>query len=307
VRMLSIDTRVIRDFGDWELVLADLASGDKLYVNKESGEAFEDPPPEVLDVLAAENSRRRRPVYETTPHLFAPLPCMEIHSSIPDAPRKLDQPNVIRRVDILDADGAAFVLHNFLSPEECQDIIDQAEAFGFKDCGYDARIRVTDRVSIMGDDLANILFRRASPHLVDVEARPHHGVPHGIRPDVAPGLWRPYGLNPCFRVCRYTAGGVFLPHHDGGFDCDREHRSLMTFMLYLNDVDECHGGLTTFYEETQKHYAEPSAIRMLHRLRPERGALLVFYHNLTHDGGMLTGGTKYILRTEVMYHHESRP
>jgi len=37
--------------------------------------------------------------------------------------------------------------------------------------------------------------------------------------------------------------------------------------------------------------------------KPERGSCLVFNHDITHDGGELLIGQKYILRTEVLYEH----
>merc|ERR1719161_3537991 len=70
-------------------------------------------------------------------------------------------------------------------------------------------------------------------------------------------------------------------------------------MLYLND--DFQGFPTTFYKGSQKHYTLPDPAKVLHELIPERGSCLVFNHNLTHDGGKLNSGTKYLLRTEVMY------
>merc|ERR1712007_168461 len=107
------------------------------------------------------------------------------------------------------------------------------------------------------------------------------------------------GLNPCFRVCRYEPGGFFLPHKDGGFEYSDELLSLKTFMVYLNDGFE--GAPTNFFEQTQVCYAQPDPTKIIHELRPETGACVAFNQNLVHDGGMLRAGTKYILRTEVMY------
>merc|ERR1719499_2096664 len=70
-------------------------------------------------------------------------------------------------------------------------------------------------------------------------------------------------------------------------------------MIYLNDDFE--GGLTNFYTEDQRHYIPGLLSNKIFSLRPEKGSCLVFNHHITHDGGELTRGSKYILRTEVMY------
>jgi hypothetical protein len=214
----------------------------------------------------------------------------------------------IQKVDFLDDcfgyDGACFVLLNLLSPAECQAIIDQAEDFGLESCGYSSRMRITDRVLIMGEELGEVLFERAKPWLPDMHLSSDlpklpAGLPQDIPLTGQRRHWSATGLNPCFRVCRYKPGGFFQPHHDGGFDLEREHRSFKTFMLYLND--DFDGGSTNFYKPSQKHYVDPDPSKVMKELRPQRGSCLVFNHCITHDGGILKGGTKYILRTEVMY------
>jgi len=75
-------------------------------------------------------------------------------------------------------------------------------------------------------------------------------------------------------------------------------------MLYLND--EFDGAPTTFYSDEQAHYKEPDPAKKVYDLHPERGACVIFNHWITHDGGMLRSGQKYILRTEVMYRWRGR-
>eukprot|EP00928_Gymnodinium_smaydae_P003908 TRINITY_DN11380_c0_g2_i2.p2 TRINITY_DN11380_c0_g2~~TRINITY_DN11380_c0_g2_i2.p2 ORF type:complete len:116 (+),score=11.68 TRINITY_DN11380_c0_g2_i2:118-465(+) len=81
------------------------------------------------------------------------------------------------------------------------------------------------------------------------------------------------------------------------------HRSIKTFMIYLNDDFE--GGPTSFYNENQRRYSRGLSENQIYELRPEKGSCLVFNHCITHDGGELLQGKKYILRTEVMYRHRS--
>jgi len=270
----------------------------------------------------------QRPVYEYTPHRFAALktgdatgqsePCIccggtggDLYGVCPlcDGQQTFRDHSLggasIARADLWRrCDDSAFLLRGLLSPEECDDIVAQSEAFGLRNCGYSRRIRVTDRVSVMGEDLGRLLFERARPHLADVEVPADRRAAPGVPADLLRGLWRPEALNPCFRVCRYSPGGFFLPHHDGGFDSSDTLRSIKTFMIYLNDDFE--GGPTRFYSERQPHYHRAVPEHAVYALHPEKGSCVVFNHCITHDGGELVKGAKYILRTEVMYRHVTR-
>jgi len=280
---------IIRDFGEWALASREKNCNAKFFLNKTSGEMRADPPDEVLEMLTIENAKKRLPVYDATSNNFTPLRCPTFE-------------NVIVQEQILDCYGDnAMILRNMLTPAECKAIIAQAESFGLEDCGYSPTMRITDRVSVMGGDLGKLLFERAQPFLPPIEVRStSSGIqPVGVRPDMTKGTWIPTSLNPCFRVCRYAPGGFFQPHHDGGFDYDREHRSIKTFMLYLNDGFE--GGPTTFYKESQDHYSDPDRSMALYDFQPELGSCLAFNHCICHDGGRLKTGQKYLLRTEVMY------
>lgn len=210
-----------------------------------------------------------------------------------------EQARHVQRVDLFG--DHAFVLRNFLSVAECDQIIRQAEALGMCAPSETHRMRVCDRVKAMGDDLADVLFKRALPHLSDIQVRDSER-PRGVPTDAMHGCWKPSTLNPCFRVCRYDIGGFFLPHHDGDFVKDSRNRSLKTFMVYLND--EFDGGPTNFYDESQPHYAKADPEKVILSYQPERGSCLVFNHDITHDGGELRAGQKYILRTEVLYEHD---
>eukprot|EP00931_Biecheleriopsis_adriatica_P021528 TRINITY_DN1405_c0_g1_i1.p1 TRINITY_DN1405_c0_g1~~TRINITY_DN1405_c0_g1_i1.p1 ORF type:complete len:350 (+),score=57.71 TRINITY_DN1405_c0_g1_i1:53-1102(+) len=307
----------LRSFGAWKYELVDLASGACSYINTETGEVCDRAPVEVQEILQKES---RQALYEPTSNRFVELPrdqsaalcicCQGTgHSSYGTCPLcdgigSFDDASRIERVSLWDPDDdSAFLLRNFLSPAECDDIIAQAEAFGFQPTNESHRIRVTDRAIVMGEDLGQLLFDRASPYLGEITVPAYSRPPRGVRDDIFAGSWQPQGLNPCFRVCRYSPGGFFFPHHDGGFDKGDRHRSIKTFMIYLND--DFVGGPTNFYSEKQRHYRRPSPENLIRSLRVEKGSCLVFNHCICHDGGELLAGSKYILRTEVMYEKES--
>mmetsp|Transcript_148 Transcript_148/g.408 ORF Transcript_148/g.408 Transcript_148/m.408 type:complete len:113 (-) Transcript_148:905-1243(-) len=70
-------------------------------------------------------------------------------------------------------------------------------------------------------------------------------------------------------------------------------------MIYLNDNFE--GGATKFYNGGQRHYREGEPRYVTDSLQPVAGDALVFDSAITHEGGTVTKGCKYILRTEIMY------
>src|SRR5450631_3662902 len=47
--------------------------------------------------------------------------------------------------------------------------------------------------------------------------------------------WTPVGLNERLRLYRYDVGQLFNWHYDGHFSRSNGERSMLTFMVYLND------------------------------------------------------------------------
>jgi hypothetical protein len=175
-----------------------------------------------------------------------------------------------------------FVIHDFLTPEECDDFIATSEGVGYADApittasGFVMRkdIRDNERVIVDSPSLAETLFAKARPHL----------------PEDWFG-WKLVGLNERFRYYRYDPGQKFAAHTDGYFQRCLGERSHLTFMIYLNGGFE--GGETAF------HRTSPSL-----KVTPERGKALVFYHKILHEGMPVIQGRKYVLRTDVMYRRE---
>jgi len=236
--------------------------------------------------------------YEITPNTLKMLPTVNGSRKIP-----------ISRFDIFDADvdDPAFILHNVLSPEECRQFINQAESMGMTPTGSQNSIRFADRVSARSESVAKVLFDRVRPFLKDSvvienEHWPHSGIcPKGIPHNFPSGEWVPHGLNEVFRICRYQPGGHFKPHHDGGFRRSNDEQSIQTFMLYLNGGDDFEGGATNFYQENQLHYKDGDPDKITYSFRPSPGDVLIFNSRITHDGGKVVKGKKYIMRSEVMY------
>ncbi|GIL75923.1 hypothetical protein Vretimale_5604 [Volvox reticuliferus] len=121
------------------------------------------------------------------------------------------------------------------------------------------------------------------------------------------------GINARWRLYRYDKGAVYRPHVDGAwpgsgikdgryeFDAYGDRWSRLTFLVYLNDDFE--GGATTFYTPAQQG---SGCCLEAHSVRPVAGNILVFPHgdtqgSLVHEGSAVTRGSKYVIRTEVLY------
>ena len=184
--------------------------------------------------------------------------------------------------EVLDPDKV-FVIHNFLSREECAALIQRSEGLIYEP-GTVAdvvieQVRNNERVLVDDVTLAADLFRRAEPFLpADIEG-------HGL-----------VGFNERWRFYRYRPGQTFKPHRDGSYMRMKSlEESQMTFMIYLNDGMT--GGETRFFAEMEQAFRQ----RPYLSVQPKEGMALVFLHAIWHEGTVVHSGQKYVLRTDVMY------
>ena len=109
---------------------------------------------------------------------------------------------------------------------------------------------------------------------------------------------------------------MYRPHVDGAwpgsaldpstgaylFDAYGDRWSRLTFLVYLNEGFE--GGATTFYSPAPEGSGRVLDAR---GVEPHAGCVLVFPHgeveegSLVHEGALVTGGCKYVIRTDVLY------
>jgi hypothetical protein len=189
-----------------------------------------------------------------------------------------------------DLDGnQTFVLHDFLSGDECLALIRRGEELGYEPAPLGealiAEARNNDRVIVDDLQLAADLFVRSRlllPPVIDNQPL--------------------VGLNERFRLYRYDPGQRFKPHPDTSFArLERWEESLLTFLVYLNEQME--GGETRFYASMENVlYNLPCR-----SVRPKTGMALVFAHRIWHEGTAVRSGRKYVLRTDVMYGRPSLP
>ncbi len=152
---------------------------------------------------------------------------------------------------------------------ECSNFIDMIERSSIT-LATNPLYRDQDRV--MKDDaaLADDLFLRLRPHL-----------PEQI------GALRLVGLNARLRMYRYRHGQRFEPHMDHWYRPNETQITLHTILVYFNDDFE--GGETQFYEQLEE------------KIVPKRGMVAIFQHKLRHEGCAVRRGTKYAMRSDVIY------
>jgi hypothetical protein len=188
--------------------------------------------------------------------------------------------------------GFCALFSDFLSPAECAALIASAETVGFDSAARDYPPSYRDNERLVLDDpsLADALYRRLAPCVLPLLS--DAAVAHDD------ARWELAGLNPRLRFCRYRAGQQFRIHQDGVHFADAEQQSRLTFMIYLDEAPAFEGGDTLFYAAGPQADGEP---RVVARVRPRAGSLIVFDHGLFHAGARVQSGTKHILRSDLMF------
>jgi hypothetical protein len=121
-------------------------------------------------------------------------------------------------------------------------------------------------------------------------------------------------VNPCLRILKYDRDDHFELHQDGSYRTPADAaqgspatRSFLTLQVYLNTggCQDFAGGATRFYGNvppgTPAAVADVTAGLCVHDVVPRTGRVLVFQHNIWHSGERVSDGTKYVLRSEIMY------
>lgn len=184
------------------------------------------------------------------------------------------------------------VIDNVLTPQECQAIIARATAKGFErallNIGggrqiYAPDTRNSERVIIDDKVFAKRIHDRIS-HLLPSN--------HTSNKTTYPTV----DLNERIRILRYQPGQDFKPHCDGSyFRPGGSQGSFWTVMIYLNNGGgaDFEGGATLFHAR--------DASNQTTTVVPQAGSVLVFDHNLYHEGEKVRSGTKYAIRTDMMF------
>ena len=197
---------------------------------------------------------------------------------------KVDLPPVRRMGTKHTNDKLAFVLDNVLTEDECKALIEETE-----EKGYEAALLNVGN----GRQVLDTTNRNSKRCIVDSEDKA--GWLWDKIKDFIPDTWNSYpvvGLNERLRFLKYEGGEYFKAHMDGTYvRPDGSERSYITIQLYLNEGFE--GGNTTFLS----NHSELEDRGVV----PKPGRILVFQHDILHEGSLLVKGTKYTMRTDIMY------
>merc|ERR1711874_366955 len=176
----------------------------------------------------------------------------------------------------------AFTLDNVLSAAECEDLIKKTVFRGRFRGGGRNFDRNNQRCIIDSQEYAGLIWERIKSHL--------------------PETWNSHpvvGLNERLRFLKYSPGEYFKPHFDGSYERpDGKQISFITIQLYLNEGFK--GGNTTFMSSKDGTGKDLGVV-------PKIGRILVFQHDILHEGSVLVRGTKYTMRTDVMYAVPEQP
>eukprot|EP00934_Nitzschia_sp_Nitz4_P004826 Nitzschia sp. Nitz4//scaffold18_size181773//56267//57700//NITZ4_001909-RA/size181773-processed-gene-0.194-mRNA-1//1//CDS//3329539993//4816//frame0 len=201
--------------------------------------------------------------------------------------------------------GQAYLLENVLSRHECHQLRSAATKLGYRQdhpVAMDHPTGIDSCEWLVDDSILQVINQRVTPHLPATIAAPNH----------KNQSIRFASVNPRWRFFRYGQGCVYRPHLDGSwpasrinakgeYECDTDDgiKSYFTFLIYLNDGFE--GGQTRYYLQ------DPNYAGLVGRgVTPSCGSVMVFAQgniaSLIHEGSAVTKGTKFVVRTDVLYH-----
>ena len=210
-----------------------------------------------------------------------------------------------RRREVPGVPGA-FQLLELLSGGECAQLVAISDALGYH---VDAPVSLPHHVRhntnvnwVVDESVDGPIWERCRPL-----------IPERVAGGAA------LGLNARFRFYRYGNGDYFQPHTDGAWPGSRvvdgrlvhdaygDRISHMTMLLFLSEGYT--GGRTLFYVDppgggTAATRRGPEAIGVA----TSKGAALCFPHGFhplhcLHAGEPVGSGAKYIIRTDVLFHH----
>lgn len=188
------------------------------------------------------------------------------------------------------------LFENSLSPTEAENFIATAERIGFQHQGsrgaaFGETFRDNDRISFNDPLLAQHLWTATGleniKHLLTTEE-----LKGGRSGKKRPIEAVPVGLNPAIRIYRYNKGQRFGRHIDESAIISEGRYTEYTVLIYLSS---CGGGETVFYNNRGK---------VLAAVAPQPGLMLLHKHGnacLEHEGAKVVGGTKYVLRSDVVF------
>jgi len=195
-------------------------------------------------------------------------------------------------------DNKLLILDQVFTNEECVRLNEAAESIGYGKTPYPQTYRGNLRLIVTDVGLAQALWERLRPFMPQkLEAEDDEG---------RNWTWTAVGLNECFRLAKYKPGHCFGSHVDANFIRNEKEMSFFTVNVYTKSVSVDHGGKTRFFKDDVRNFKSAvSESNVDLEVQPEIGLAVLFMQPpqeyFLHDGEELTGETKYLLRSDVMY------
>ncbi|WP_375559030.1 2OG-Fe(II) oxygenase [Bernardetia sp. OM2101] len=188
-----------------------------------------------------------------------------------------------------------WTIDNFLSGEECQNLIIFSENKSYDEATVSLRsgakmmknIRNNERLIYEDEKLAKTYWQKLEEYCPQF-------INEIVKEDITKS--EVIGLNPRFRFYKYESNQRFKKHIDGRVKLEKEGKvqeSRITFMIYLSDDFE--GGQTVFDYKNEKNELQ------IIEIQPKTGTALCFVHEIKHEGKPVPKGTKYVLRSDIMF------
>lgn len=168
-----------------------------------------------------------------------------------------------------------WIIDDFFTKEECDTHIMASEKVGYEMAKVNVNgrqtlltsVRDNQRVLLFDEEMTEEIWEKLAPYISNRNNA------------------MPIGLNEMWCYYRYEPGERFKLHRDGSHVRNPYERSLLTLLIYLNDDFE--GGATGFNREFD--------------IEPKKGRAVIFEHKIKHEGKPIQSGTKYVLRTDIMF------
>lgn len=182
-----------------------------------------------------------------------------------------------------------FVVPSLFNQTECEELLSSEVKQSFQKAisNYPTYYRNNDRLVVDNEILSKKLFEKVKPYLPET-------INTNSKIQSENGLWTLSQLNNRLRFCKYSANQYFHRHLDGVHYRSETEQSKLTFMIYLNSASDFKGGRTLFYKTKETKEIWASYI-------PKKGDLIVFDHNVWHEGEVLEQGEKFVLRSDILY------
>ena len=176
------------------------------------------------------------------------------------------------------------VLPSFLDTSACNNLLNVIEQIGYEDQYSGEGRLLRSRCHFEHKGWSNHLWELLIPHLPTLTTIYTDDFSPEPMPSVPLEDYQPEGLNTFLRCYRYGVDQQFRRHEDIAYEFDSHRRTFYTVLIYLNEGYV--GGETSFEGLVVK---------------PELGMLVMFPHELPHEGRLIQEGIKYTLRTDVVF------